>query len=146
MKTRQLYRALKFHKDVKPIFKGVFASNRLPRYIPKGKTVALIANTDPSHKPGQHWVAFFYTRTHVYFFDSYGRPPCKPPFHRLMKYRKYKKYFGRRIQGEGHGCGLYCMYFILAMINNYDFTCFGHNLNANDHYVRNFVRENFPHF
>ena len=29
-------------------FKGMFASNRLHRYIPKGKTVALMANTDPS--------------------------------------------------------------------------------------------------
>jgi len=146
MRTRQLQRALRFHRDTKPFFRGVFACDRLPRDIPKGKAIALIANTDPSHKPGQHWVAYFYTRTHVYFFDSYGMTPSKAPFHRLMKYRKYKKYFCKRIQGEGQVCGHYCMYFILAMIYNYDFACFGDDLNANDRYVRNFVRENFPHF
>lgn len=145
MKTSQLKKALRFHRDINPIFRGVFPSNKLPRYIPRGKTVALVANTDPSHKHGQHWVAYFYTQTHVYFFDSYGRPPLKSPFHRLMKYRKYKQVFGRRIQGDGRVCGHYCLYFIWTMIHNMDFSCFGDDLNANDRIVRNFVREKFPH-
>ena len=109
MKTTQLQNTLKLHRAIGSVFKGVFASNRLPKYMPNGKTVALIANTDPSHKPAQHWVAFWYTKMHVYFFDSYGIPPCKAPFHRIMKYRKYKNYFGRRIQGMGGKCRYYCI-------------------------------------
>ena len=58
MRTTQLQKAIKLHRDTGHVFKGVFASNRLPKYIPKGKTVALIANMDPSHKPEQHWMAF----------------------------------------------------------------------------------------
>lgn len=123
---------------------GVFASNRLPRTIPKRKKVALIVNTDPAHKPGQHWCAFFLTPTCVYFFDSYGNSPPIKSFHRLMHSRRYKKVFSRKIQGNGRVCGHYCMYFILAMARNRDFSCFGDNLNANDRKVRAFVMDNFP--
>lgn len=143
MRTSQLKRALHLHRDTKDVFKGVYSCNMLPTYIPRGKTLALIANTDPSTKPGQHWVAYVYTKTHVFFFDSYGKPPGKAPFHNLMKHRKHKRYFGRRIQGGGNVCGHYCLYFILALINNFDFACFGDDLNANDRYVRKFVKQHF---
>ena len=143
MKTHQLRSALKKHIQTKNIFKGVFAADKLPKYIPRNKHVCLIANTDPANKPGQHWVAFYYTRSHVFFFDSYGRPPMKPHFHRLMKYRKHQKFFGRRLQGNDFVCGHYCLYFILAMVNNWDFQNFGYDCNANDYYVREFVRRHF---
>ena len=143
MKTKQLEQALIYHRDTKHIFMGVYPSDRLPRNIPKNKTVALIANTDPTHKPGQHWVAFFFSKSTVYFFDSYGRSPAKSPFHRLMKYRRHQKVFSRRLQGDGRTCGYYCLYFILAMIQNRNFVCFGDNLNANDRYVVQFVKEHF---
>ena len=144
MKSTELRKALRFHRDTKPIFKGVFPCNRLPQFIPRGKTVAFIANTDPAHKPGQHWVAFFYTSTHVYYFDSYGLPPANHYFHRMMKYRKIKKVFGRRLQGMGQVCGHYCLFFILAMVYKMDFTCFGDDYRANDTYVKNFVQQHFP--
>jgi hypothetical protein len=61
-----------------------------------------------------------------------------------MRFRKCKRVFGRRIQGNGKVCGYYCMYFILAMIYNRDFSCFGDDLNTNDRMVRKFVRKTFP--
>lgn len=143
MRTKKLQKALTFHRDTKAIFRGVFPSNRLP-VIPRGKVVTLVANTDPSHKPGQHWVAYFFTKTHVYYFDSYGLPPMTPSLARLMKRRKHRKYFCRRLQGRGYVCGEYCLYFILAMIYDMDFSCFGDDLNANDRYVRKFIRKHFP--
>ena len=39
---------------------------------------SIIANTDPLHKPGEHWVALYlppHSKT-VEFFDSYGLPPA----------------------------------------------------------------------
>lgn len=144
MRTKQLEKALKFNRDTRVVFKGVYAYNRLPRKIPKGKKVALIANTDPGHKPGTHWVAFFYTNTCVYFFDSMGNPPWKPGFQRLMQFRRTKRVFNTRIQGIGTVCGHYCLYFILAMVYNMDFSCFGDDLNANDRMVRKIVRKYFP--
>lgn len=144
MRTHQLEQALQTHKLTRNIFKGVFASNKLPKYISRNKHTCFIANTDPHHKAGQHWVAYYYTKTHVYFFDSYGRPPWKPPFERLMKHRKYKKYFSKRIQGNGYVCGYYCLFFILGMIKDWDFNKFGNDLNANDVYVRKIVTRHFP--
>ena len=36
----------------------------------------MIANTDEKDSPGQHWVAFYFTKDGVCeFFDSYGRTP-----------------------------------------------------------------------
>ena len=36
----------------------------------------MVANTDPSSKPGTHWVAFYFpSKGKGEFFDSYGHPP-----------------------------------------------------------------------
>ncbi|KAF2880316.1 hypothetical protein ILUMI_25858 [Ignelater luminosus] len=52
----------------------VCASDQLPTKISKPCTV--IANTDPSFRPGQHWNAFFIDENgYGEYFDSSGRPP-----------------------------------------------------------------------
>jgi hypothetical protein len=145
MRTRELEKALRQHQDTRSIFKGVFPSNQLPKIKPHEES-ALIANTDPSHKPGVHWVAFFFKKEHVYFFDSYGRKPQKAEFRKLMMCRKYKHFFARRIQGDGKECGFYCLYFMLAMIQGKSFDKFGDDLNANDRCVRNIVQKHFGLF
>jgi hypothetical protein len=39
--------------------------------------VCLIANTDPSDRPGQHWVAYYLAPGgELEFFDSFGNDPC----------------------------------------------------------------------
>ena len=40
-------------------FLGVFPSNRLPRRIPTYPS-SLIANTDPSSQPGEHWITMYF--------------------------------------------------------------------------------------
>ena len=146
MRTSQLLRALRHHRETGGVFLGVFPSDRLPRSIPKHRTVALIVNTDPSHRPGHHWCAFYITPTCVYFFDFYGCTPRLKSFQRLMRCRRKKKVFARRLQGRGTVCGHYCMYFILAMVRgdiNNRLALFGDDLNANDRVVRNVVMNNF---
>lgn len=34
----------------------------------------LVVNTDPHHKPGEHWIAVYCSKTRAYIYDSYGRP------------------------------------------------------------------------
>ena len=148
MKTQQLNRALRRHRDIGKYFIGIFANNRLPSEISAGgrggKPLALIANTDPSHKPGKHWVAYFFTDTTAYYFDSYGLPPSTTSLRKLLtKHRQRQLVFGRRIQGNGKVCGQYCMYFLLAMVYGYTFDCFGDDLNANDRLVRRLIAEHF---
>lgn len=144
MKSTQLKHALKFHEATRNIFGDVLPCDRLPKTVPKNKEVAYIVNTHPSHMPGQHWCAYYFTRTCVFFMDSYGLPPSMPAFHQMMQHRKCKKFFGRRIQGMGRMCGHYCLYFILALRKGYTFSCFGDDLNANDRYVKRFVERHFP--
>lgn len=112
MNTSQLQKALHFHPQTTSVFGGVYARNKLPR-VPQNKKVAYIVNTDPAHKPGKHWVAFFLTKTTAYYFDPYGIPP--KGFDKILKSRKKKFYFGQRLQGMGRMCGHYCLYFILTM-------------------------------
>ena len=143
MKTTQLKKMVYNHRDLRRVFRGVYACDALPRRIPANKTVALIANTDPAHKSGQHWVAYYYTPTCVYYFDSYGRPPCNRHLDRMMKYRKRQRVFGRRLQGLDGVCGLYCLYFLWAMTYQKDFSQFGDDLNANDRLVRKLTDATF---
>ena len=149
MRTSQLERALRRHRDIRPHFMGVFASNHLPRRIrPCNKTRVLIANTDPAWKPGRHWVAYCFMPHNgpVYYFDAYGLPPWTPALRRLLTLRRVCRVFGRRIQGAGRTCGYYCLYFILTMLlpqAGYSFDIFGDDLNANDRLVRRIVAQHF---
>ncbi len=60
-----------------PGFMGVFARDQLPQ----GKIpwpCALVLNTDPAHKKGEHWVAMYITSEgHGEYFDSFGQEPPK---------------------------------------------------------------------
>ena len=146
MRSSQLLKALKHHRETRDVFLGVFPSDKLPTSMKEKKpAIALIANTDPSYKPGEHWCAFYITPDCAYYFDSYGLPPPKS-FQRLMHCRNTYKVFGRRLQGRGKVCGHYCMYFILAMVRGGSDTMFykfGDDLNANDRIVRQEVMKNF---
>ena len=140
MYTYQLKRALKKHHKTRSVYGGVFARDKIP-IPPRGRRLAYIVNTDPSHKPGQHWVAFFITRDTVYYFDPYGLPPRG--FKNVLHCRKQHVYYGKRLQGIGNVCGHYCLYFILSMQTKHSFNVFSDDLNTNDHIVKRFVEKRF---
>lgn len=63
-------------------FIGVFSADEVPNVI-KPNT-CMILNTDPSYKPGVHWVALMSdVAGKVYFYDSYRRS-----YKKLSKYWK----------------------------------------------------------
>ena len=47
--------------------KFVFSSNQLPKVIDRFP-YGFMANTDPSNKPGTHWVAFYFPSEHTGVF------------------------------------------------------------------------------
>jgi hypothetical protein len=52
-------------------FQGVFSADTLPM-----KPRLLVCNTDPSTKPGEHWIAIYVDKNGVgEYFDSFGRAP-----------------------------------------------------------------------
>lgn len=92
---------------------GVFPCNKLPSKIKKPSFI--VANTDPSNKPGEHWVAFYFpTKGHAEFFDSFGQPPNKRYFTKFLE-RHSRKYVinSHRFQGNfSSTCGNYCCLFL----------------------------------
>jgi hypothetical protein len=54
MNTLEIDTLLKKHPHSRPVFKGVYARNRLPRLL--NVPSVLVGNTDPDHRMEQHWV------------------------------------------------------------------------------------------
>ena len=57
--------------QLRPVFRGVFAADRLPRAGPDG---GYIVNTDPHDRPGRHWLGLWVDKTTCQVMDSYGLP------------------------------------------------------------------------
>ena len=72
MNILQIERLLKKGLKSKTIFKKVCALDQLEKpTFPS----AYVINSDPSSKPGEHWVAvYFDKRGRGEYFDSYGLP------------------------------------------------------------------------
>jgi hypothetical protein len=74
MNTLEIDTLLKKHSHSKPVFKGVYARNRLPRLL--NVPSALVGNTDPDHRMGQHWVAIYIdANSRGEYYDPTGTPP-----------------------------------------------------------------------
>jgi hypothetical protein len=59
---------------------GTFSRDTLPQNISKGHKI-LIANTDTSYEPGEHWVCISLNKNKSgEYFDSYGLPPLHQEF------------------------------------------------------------------
>jgi len=94
-----------------------------------------VINLDPHFKDGSHWVGIFVdirpSFKKVYFFDSYGMKP-RDEIARFMRALRLQdsqlklEYNARRFQLQGSECGMYSMYFIIAMLHNVVFKEFCH--------------------
>ena len=71
MNTKQLWNSLCLNPITNKYFDGVYSSDTLTNI--KQKPELIICNTDPSNKPGKHWVLFFFDENSVDFYDSLGR-------------------------------------------------------------------------
>ncbi len=105
MNTAQIERILRSEKR----FQGVFSSDTLPE-TPR----LLVCNTDPSTKPGRHWVAICiddYGRGE--YFDSFGRAP-NGHFERYMNANCSRWTFNKRqLQSIISAfCGFYCCVYV----------------------------------
>ena len=58
----------KYYKN-EPRFNGVFSRNNLPKKIKDG---AYVINLDEYADVGMHWIALFFNRYEIVYFDSFG--------------------------------------------------------------------------
>lgn len=118
MDSKQIFKTLSSNKETKKYFIGVYASNELPHSIKK-RPACLIANTDPSSRPGSHWIAIYIpSRGKSIFFDSYGREPWDERFQKFLinannGRKNYFSYNTKSIQSIfSDFCGQYCCVFL----------------------------------
>jgi len=108
----------------------------LKSQLQSGKTkVGIIFNLDPHNKGGSHWVALFIDckKHKIYYFDSYG-DAIPDRIMRLVETvkqqaremsKKFSFYYNdRRHQYKNSECGMYCLYFIIALLKNKPFDKF----------------------
>jgi hypothetical protein len=126
-------------------FLGVYPCDKLPETIPSHRPLLLIANTDPSTKPGEHWIAICLDKDgRGEYFDSFGRAPKKTFKTFLDKNCDSWIKNDRQLQSlMSKFCGLYTVYYCLFRSLNYDMSdilkMFIHDQGVNDWMVHTFV-------
>jgi hypothetical protein len=129
-------------------FLGVFPSDRLPSSIQY--PCCLVANTDPSDKPGEHWVCMFLDQEkRGEYFCSFGLYPFIPTFVNFLDDNCSEWIYNTQLLQSPYTvvCGHYCVYFLhyrhaLAMkdiLDHFSTT----DLEANDALVVAFVESEY---
>jgi len=98
-------------------FDGVFSVDTLPE-DPR----LLVCNTDPSNRPGRHWIVIYVDEDgRGDFFDSFGRRP-NDYFERYMNRHCLSWNFNdKQLQSVvSKFCGHYCIYFCILRSSGID--------------------------
>lgn len=116
MNSKQLFHALYHNKITNPFFDGIFASDQLENIVLKPRL--LIANTQPAHLSGEHWIAFFFEGNQVDVFDSLGKELLSYPSARFDMLNFVKRFASvckspkyRTQPPNSNICGQMCLYF-----------------------------------
>jgi len=90
------------------VFDGVFSVDNLPE-----DPHLLVCNTDPSDKPGRHWIAIYIENGRGNFFD-FGRRPNVDFERYVNRHCVYWNFNDKQIQSVvSKFCGYYCIYFCI---------------------------------
>ena len=120
-------------------FDGVFSADTLP-----DKPRLLISNTDPSDKPGRHWICIYIKDGRGEFFDSFGRRPSIVFERYLNRHCSFWTFNQRQLQSVvSKFCGHYCIYYCMLCSRGVDMrkivSSFISDTGLNDALVHRFV-------
>jgi len=118
---------------------GVFSIDTLP-----DKPRLLVCNTDPSDKPGQHWVCIHVEDGRGEYFDSFGRRPTTLFERYLNRHCCSWTFNDRQLQSVvSKFCGHYCIYYCMLRSRGVDMrkivSSFSSDTGLNDALVHGFV-------
>ena len=104
---------------LEPIFKGVFASDQLPKEKDIQTRSAYIVNVDTHDKHGSHWLSIFVENDQCEVFDSYGLPLhwYRPsPFVKWVfkHFQDVSSNVGQLQATDSNTCGHYALFFLFA--------------------------------
>ena len=150
MNTFEIKHALEQDPIARKMFCGVFPSNKIPQTLEK-YPCGFVANTDPSSKPGTHWVAFYFpSEGEGEFFDSYGHSPdYYIEFKNFLKKHSHEwNYNKRKLQGNWSDvCGQYSIFYLSHRARGVSMKkivqMFSNDSELNDKKVFRFVQAHF---
>ena len=96
----------------------------------KIKNGCYIINLDSNKiMEGTHWTAFYKDGNTINYFDSFGFPPPEDTLKQLKNNCTNGFYNDIEYQSlNTNTCGLFCIYFLLCMVNKYSFYDFLYNV------------------
>jgi len=144
--TVAIRQMLETDKRTRTSFRGVFASDNLPRHVPTSSL--FIFNTDKASQPGMHWVCVYIDRKRRgEYFDSFGMHPTVHYFETFLNNNCTRWHCNTRpIQDIlSDACGYHCIFYAVHR-------CIGLKLNTivnmytndmlfNDAIAKAFVRD-----
>ena len=117
----QIERILRRDPYCKKIFKGVYASDQIKRF---SYPSAYVINSDPSTRPGKHWIAVFFDRRgNGQYFDNYDIPPKVPGFTEFMNRNSKKWKWNRKAYKEYILSCVVNIVYILCYLNVVVYLC-----------------------
>lgn len=140
MNTTQIERILKRDPGCKSIFQGVFSVDTLP-----SNPRLLVCNTDPSHKPGSHWIAIYVDKNgRGEYFDSFGRRPDGAIKDYMNRHCNVWTCTERQLQSViSSFCGFYCCFYCMYRSRGVDLhrivSLFTRDTGFNDSIVHSFI-------
>ena len=125
LNTIQLRHALLENDVTREFFDGVYPVDHL-KFVTQPPKLILV-NTDPSYKPGKHWLLFFRDGNGAMeIFDSLGQDLRNFNFqirHFAQKFDDTVRFIKYRVQPVNSAlCGHYCLYYAYMR-------CSGNNMN-----------------
>ena len=103
-----------------PSFYKTVACDRLPKTPLKTQPQAYIVNTDPHHRPGEHWLALWTHGNQCEVMDSYALPletyqQAAPLREWIVRHWKYLTTNGKSLQAiNSNSCGDYALLYLKA--------------------------------
>ena len=117
--TQQLDYLAKQDPYLKPIFRGVFASDQLPDQKDLQPRSSYIVNVDSHDQSGSHWISIFVEEDQCQVFDSYGLPiKCYNPSYFVKwvftHYKNVSSNAGQLQATDSNTCGHYALFYLFA--------------------------------
>ena len=118
----------KYYKN-EPKFNGVFSRNNLFKKIKDG---VYVVNLDEYADVGKHWIALFYNRNEIVYFDSFAVEHVPKEIKKFIRNKNIKANIFRVQENNSVMCGYFCIGFIDFMLSGEKLTDFTNMFSAHD--------------